>query len=312
MELFRALAALMEPPGDELARLARLVELGPPPSRAEHTELFVLELYPYASVHAGTEGMLGGDARDRIAGFWRALHRAPPPEPDHLAVLLAFHAGLIERSRGARHPLAGASPTGRRHNGGPANPATVADDPRRRWQHARRVFFWEHIASWVFRYLDRVDELAPAFYVRWSALLRQLLAAEAAELGPPQQLPLHLREAPPLPDPDQAGLDEFAGALLAPVRSGAILTRSDVARAARELGLGVRVGERRFMLRSLLGQDAVGTFAWLEAELERRAEAHEAVQIPGHTAIAAFWAGRARAGAATARACLDRLAAARP
>ena len=37
--------------------------------------------------------MLGGEARDRIAGFWRALGLVPPPEPDHLAVMLGLYAG---------------------------------------------------------------------------------------------------------------------------------------------------------------------------------------------------------------------------
>jgi sulfite exporter TauE/SafE len=38
--------------------------------------------------------MLGGAARERVAGFWRAVGLVPPPEPDHLAALLGLAAGV--------------------------------------------------------------------------------------------------------------------------------------------------------------------------------------------------------------------------
>src|SRR2546423_14590407 len=95
MELFRALAVLAEPPErPEVARLAELLDLGEPPSASEYTEPFVFQLYPYPSVYLGAEGMLGGEARDRVAGFLSALGHTPPHEPDHLSTLLATYAGL--------------------------------------------------------------------------------------------------------------------------------------------------------------------------------------------------------------------------
>src|SRR2546423_4691638 len=95
MEIFRALAVLAEPPErPEVARLAELLDLGELPSASDYTETFVFQLYPYASVYLGAEGMLGGEARDRVAGFLAALGHTPPPEPDHLTVLLATYAQL--------------------------------------------------------------------------------------------------------------------------------------------------------------------------------------------------------------------------
>src|SRR5947209_19489328 len=95
MELFRALAVLAEPPErPEVARLAELLDLGKPPSASEYTETFVFQLYPYASVYLGAEGMLGGEARDRVAGFLSALGLAPPHEPDPPSTLLATYAQL--------------------------------------------------------------------------------------------------------------------------------------------------------------------------------------------------------------------------
>src|SRR5918992_4869148 len=96
MELFRALAVLAEPPTEEAARLAEALELGALPSADEYTELFIFQLYPYASVYLGAEGMMGGEALDRIAGFWRALGEMPPAEADHLSVMLALYARLVE------------------------------------------------------------------------------------------------------------------------------------------------------------------------------------------------------------------------
>jgi TorA maturation chaperone TorD len=271
MELLRALGTLAEPPGPATQRLAALLDLGAAPTAAEFTELFALQLYPYASVYAGAEGMLGGDARDRIAGFWRALGEVPPAEPDHLAVLLALYARLAELA------------------------AAEGDDARRDGlDRARATLLWEHLLSWLAPWLDKASEIAPPAYRAWAALLDRALLAEAARTAPPALLPLHLREAPPLPaaeDPD------FDAALLAAVRSGLVLTRADLARTARELGLGVRFGERRFILKALREQDPAAVAGWLAAEA-RRCTARHAARRETLGAVAAFWTARAGATAA--------------
>ena len=274
MELVRALGALAEPPGPEQARIGAALGLPEIPHSSAYTDLFALQLYPYASVYLGPEGMLGGEARDRVAGFWRALQRVPPGEPDHLTVLLAFYAALAEQEE-SESDRAG----------------TLL------WRRSRKALLWEHLASWLFVYLDKLREIAPPFYRGWADLLAEALVAEIGIAGPPDTLPLHLREAPPLLDPRCAGAEAFLRSLLAPVRSGIVLTRADLARAARDTGLGGRVGERLFILRSLFGQDAEGTLAWLEREARG--------WIPKHLSrrgasggVAHFWARRAEATAA--------------
>ena len=277
MEIFRALAVLAEPPErPEVARLAGLLDLGGPPSASEYTETFVFRLYPYASVYLGAEGMMGGEARDRVAGFLAALGETPPPEPDHLSTLLATYARL-------------------------AAPTEETDDvdergARRRagLRAARRAFLWEHILSWLPVYLDRVAEAAPPFYRRWAGLLLSALLEEARACGPPDRLPLHLREAPPASDPRAATADEFLSSLLAPARSGFIITRDDLARAACSLGTAARAGERRFVLKSLLGQDAGGVLAWLSEEAARQALRH-AARRDSLGEVAGWWAARASA-----------------
>ena len=274
MELFRALAVLVEPPGRPgAARVAEALGLGALPEASAYTDLFVFQLYPYASVYVGSEGMLGGEARDRVAGFLAALGHAVPQEPDHLALLLGAYAELSEAE--------GAAGDGRR---------------RESLRRARRALLWEHLLSWLPAYLDKLEQIAPRFYRRWAATLRSALDAEAEDSGRPAELPLHLREARPLADPRESSSDEFLTTLLAPARSGLIIVRDDLARAARELGAGVRAGERRFALRSLMGQDAAGTLSWLAAEADAWHALHQRRRAV-HGAVAEWWAARAAATA---------------
>ncbi|MDT5060523.1 MAG: hypothetical protein QOH63_982 [Acidobacteriota bacterium] len=244
MELFRALAVLAEPPTVKGARVAEALELGELPTADEYTELFIFQLYPYASVYLGAEGMIGGEARDRVAGFWRALGQLPPAEPDHLSVMLALYARLVELETGE-------SDAGRRES----------------WRNARKAFLWEHLVSWLPAvYLTKLIGIASPFYSRWGTLLMRALMEEAATVGQQERLSLHLRDAPGLIDPRSNTLEEFLQSLLTPVRSGGILTRADLTRGARKLGLGLRMGERKFILKAMFAQDAPGVFDWLIEE----------------------------------------------
>jgi TorA maturation chaperone TorD len=254
MELLRALGVLSEPPSDAQQRLASALGLPGGPRDDEYTDVFLFQLYPYASVYLGGEGKLGGEARDRIAGFWRALDLVPPAEPDHLAALLGLYAELAE-------------------HGAPDE-----------W---RRALLCEHLRSWTPPYLSKLEEVAPPFYRAWARLLRDALDAEALTLGPLPTAPLAHREAPTLEAPAEIGGAAFLGQLLAPVRTGVILVRDDLVSIARRLDLGVRVAERRYVLEALLAQDAVGTLRALAAHAAGWAERHESEFWAGRAAAAA-------------------------
>ena len=274
MELFRALAVLAEPPTSNSARIAETLELPDPPDVATHTDVFAFQLYPYASVYLGDEGMLGGEARDRIAGFWRALGQTPPAEADHLSVMLAMYAHLVELE---------------------ANEADALN--RTRWLTARRAFLWEHLLSWLPAYLSKMNDIAPPFYGSWSEMLRAALINEAVAVGR-QELPsLHLRESKGLIDPREGDVEEFLQSLLTTARSGMILVRSDLTRAARRLGIGIRMGERKFMLKSLFEQDGGGVLNWLVEEACGWSERHHHdIEALGKTAE--IWENRATSAAA--------------
>lgn len=242
-ELLRSLARLAEPPGSDCKRLAEILELGASPKASEHTELFVHQLYPYASIYLGTEGQLGGEARDRIAGLWRILGQSSPTEPDHLTILLALYAHLIE--------LEANEPNASKRGG---------------LNQVRAVLLWEHLLSWLPAYLHKLSQLAPQPYHRWSVLLCETLSEEARLLPPPPVLPSHLHEVPQLSDPREVDLKYFLSSLLTPVRSGLILTRADLSRAAQDLQLGLRLGERHFILKTLIGQNAADMLTWLTNE----------------------------------------------
>ena len=94
-----------------------------------------------------------------------------------------------------------------------------------------------------------------------------------------------------MPEPSTCSGEEFLEHLLAPVRTGFILTRSDLIACADALGLAVRAGERRYVLKALLGQEAAPVLDWL-ARLAADAAAGHAVR---DGIIAEFWAARARA-----------------
>lgn len=271
MELFRGLAVLAEPPTPGAVPIAEALDLGALPDATQYTDLFTFQLYPYASVYLGLEGMLGGEAADRIAGFWRALGQAPPSEADHLSVMLAMYARLADLEENESDAV-----------------------QRTRWHSARKAFLWEHLLSWLPVYLAKMIDIAPPFYQRWGEMLLDALLEETRKLGKLEMVSLHLRESQGLVDPRVGDAGEFLQSLLAPVRSGMILVRSDLIRAAQRLGIGIRMGERKFIMKSLFGQDAGGMLDWLVDEASDWTTRHRlCFSALGETA--ALWENKAAA-----------------
>jgi TorA maturation chaperone TorD len=271
MDLMKALGELAEAPGPEQVRTARMLGLPGEPARAEYTDLFVVQLYPYASVYLSNVGHLGGEVQDHIGGFWRILKQPVPRDPDHVATLFSTYAQLTQRVQNGEEQY--------------------LQELARQMRHA---FLWEHIISWILPFSARVRELGSPTYRGWATLVLDALEAEAVQAGQPALLPLHLRKAPPLPvDPD---MNELVDTLFTPARSGVILTRADITRCARDLGIQTRVAERRYTLTTLITQEPARVREWLAAEARRQADQMHSTAEPFRM-IAGHWEQRALATA---------------
>ena len=270
-DLLRAGGVLAEPPGPQHRSLAHLLGI-PEPTGSDWTETFTVQLVPHASIYLGAEGMLGGEASERIAGFWRALRLPVPADPDHLTALLGLYASLIEAQASQ-----------------PAGPRKVL------FGQARAALLHEHLLSWLLAYTYAMSDVAPAPYTAWADLLRESLQAEVGEIGSPERPPAHLRAAPPSAFVDDSP-DAVLAHLLCPVRSGLILARGHLAQLARHGDLGLRLGDRRRVLRALIEQNPATAVTMLADQAQRWAARHRADE-PLCGPIATHWANRADATA---------------
>ncbi len=241
---------------------------------AEHTETFILSCPPYASIHLGAEGKLGGEALDRVAGFWRVIGLTPPNEPDHLSILISLYAEL-----------------------GDAEANSKQEKTTHQLKRVRETLLWEHLWSWVPGYLDAVINLDTKTLTPWANLLAKALHDETHRANPALSLPMALKQAA---DPLTAdSTDGLLDSVIAPIRSGIILTRNDLRDASSRLGVGCRIGERRFTLRSMLEQDPHATVSWLRDESLRWASQHSAHPKVLGGDPRTWWASRALASAST-------------
>jgi hypothetical protein len=260
-ELARALAEVSEHPDPHPGLVA---ELGITADRGDFTELFDFELPAFLSYFLSVGPVLGGEPTERTRGFLAAYlpELRAPALCDHVGFLLAVLAEALEQGA-----------TG-----------------------LARALLWEQLAPVWPLYAEAALAYGPRGYTPWARALAELLATLAGELGTPESLPLHLRNAPEPREPtDVEGLLELC---LSPVLSGVILTRATIAARARDADLPVRYGGRRFAFRSLLEADprtAIALVRRLSAQQDRWR------LPPVFGAIESWWRGRR----ARARAILD-------
>lgn len=276
------LAALAQPPTGRHVEFAAALDLPALANvddwRVAHTETFIQQCPAHASFIVGEGGKIGGEAADRVTDFRRMLGVGAEQGGDNVADLLADYAELV------RH----------------------ADNDERA-QHARAAMLWEHLLSWITPYLDSVVRSAPAPYAQWANLTRDVLYLEAETLSPPARLPLHLRVASAVTNPLQAeSADRAVDRLLAPINSGVVLTRADLARAPAALSSAGVQCSRAATVKHLLEQDGETTLAWLaqEARDQARARAQEQNRLGD---VAVFWSKRAAATAEALAAMANQL-----
>ena len=239
-----------------------------------YTRMFELNVYPYASVFLDPSGMLGGDRRALIGGALAALGFQPgapgSADDDHLATLLQALAALTDRE------------------------VTAADAAgRERARHAQGVLLAEHILPWMPSFTHAVERVGDPFYEAVCRALREALADACDDLALEAASPFAMAAPPSTGDDNdtsrggaeapETSHGNAPGAqtarasrkrpapdgrrhlemLLSPARSGLYLSRHDVQRIGRAIGMPVRRGERAFMLQALL--EAAGEEARVSA-----------------------------------------------
>ncbi|MGO9581262.1 MAG: molecular chaperone TorD family protein [Acidimicrobiales bacterium] len=283
-DLLRALGSVPLSPPSHCQPVLECLGL-PATTGAEHTAVFVLNAQPHAAIYLGGEGKLGGEGLDRVAGYWRAIGLVPPPDADHLGVLLMLYAELADAETTAR------------------NEAT-----RQRLRHVRETLLTEHVWSWAPAYLALVSRLGAPALSDWARMTLSALHREARSLSS-AALALALRTAPePVRLPTER--EQVLDALVSPVRSGILLTHDDLRRAAAVMALGYRAGERRYSLAAMLDQDPLLTLGWLAGHARRWAGLHAGQPpVPGDDPRH-WWARRAAGTAGTLQRLHARAAAA--
>ncbi len=278
MELLRALGVLIEPPATEHRRVAGALGLPPVPDASAYYATVQSQRFPYASVYLGAEGMMGGVARDRVAGFWRALGRDGQEErgraPDHLASLLALLAALGEGAEA----------------GGAAGPGGEAEARCVLLGQAREALMWEHLSPWLGVYLATFRGSSEAYYRAWASILTDAVESIEARMRIPTHLPVVLRQAPVIVDPREQGGAKFIASLLAPVRTGMVVLREDLVRLSDETGMACRAGERRYLLESFFAQNPQATLEWLADHAGRWRDV-----VRGPSVIVRWWRRRSLA-----------------
>jgi hypothetical protein len=195
-----------------------------------------------------------------------------------------------------------------------AEAAAHREAGRRQLRRARDVLLWEHLWSWAPAYLTAVGRLGTPSLGQWAELTLRALAREARQAAAPAALALALRAAPAalgaassVNGRTKDRGDGLLGALLAPARSGVVLTREDLREAASVTGVGYRLGERRYTLEAMLSQDAAATLGWLSDFARRWAGWHAGQQPAAGPDPRHWWADRAARTAATLKDLQSRL-----
>ena len=262
--------------------------------RAEHQQLFGLNVYPYESIFRDRELMLNTAATQRVGALYQACGFRPAARlragaPDHLGIELHLMAELSARA---------------------------AHEQGARVLAARLLH--QHLAAWLPACAEAIRRVARApLYGALAAIATELTLADLEEFAPPPAPRTEMAPDGEAPAP-QAGetaaelrtgeeyaLQAIMRQLLTPDEVGVFISRSDISAISRTLELAAPIAERETMLFGLFS--AAGRFDQVPALLDalggllRQADAAYAQLAATHPAWAAHgraWRARTAAGQA--------------
>ena len=227
---FFARLFLLEPDADALealrtdVRFAGALAIDPRELRVEFTRLFVMNVFPYASVFLDPEVLLNTETTARVQAKYSAADFEPARDvpigaPDHFGVELSFVAHLLSSGR----------------------------------TNAANQFVASEVLSWAPVFLHGVEKNARQDFYRilaqqtrhwlleeidssaWDAFMQR--RTSHAEFG------LRVNE--------EDDLFSVVSFLVAPAQSGIFLSKEDLSRIGRTLELPMSFGDRGLMLKSL-------------------------------------------------------------
>jgi len=217
---------------------------------AERYRVFGLNVYPYAGVFLGADGLMGGTEAEASAAFYaRVKWDAPSHDADHIGMQLGVLAWLTGAEADA---LA---------DGKPGQQARI--------QALRRDVLDRRVLTWLPMLARAVASQESRVYERVIGLALDLAAEDRAELGEGESRPAFVLPTPPdvLADP-KTSLRDIASVLMTPAWAGVYLSREDVGRLARRHHLPSGFTDRKTLLHNVF-RAAVdyGVFAALIADL---------------------------------------------
>jgi TorA maturation chaperone TorD len=213
-------------------------------ARSDLYRLFIKDLPPFASIYLSADGNIGGDSQAVISGIYRALGVPVPNDPDHLSSLFALLSQILVAEAKSIE------------NGSEPELSSVV--------RTRQVLVNDHLLTWLPAYLISAIRVAPQPLSNWVSLCWDALRL----LSPPAEAPGPKDREVCLDQVDNlAKLIDF---LTTPSKSGIILTLSDIETISTEIGLAVRAGTKRMVLKDVFLTEPEGFSEKVEALIRRQ------------------------------------------
>lgn len=254
----------------------------PDQAAADHQQLYGYNVFPFATLFLSPDLLLAGSITEQVSALYVQGTFQPTDQADHLVQELEFLAFLCQAEAGAQ--------------------SGEAVGQILRLHRLQRHFLDTHLLWWLPLFGQAVQMEGQSFASALATLSVEFVLDHRVDLGDDQTDEIHaspLPQPPAILDDAQTGLKEIGAYLLTPVYSGIYISRDQIGRMARSLGLPRGFGERRQMLTNLLrAAGEYDQFPALQAELQAVVGAFQAglnkieMATPGWPPIARIWRDR--------------------
>lgn len=215
----------------------------PDEAAADHTRLFLHNLFPYESIFLDDSGLLGGRVTDGVTAVYTAANFTPTTDatsPDHIGVELAFMAHLCEMERLMIDGLK--SEESERSGPSRFNLQSTINN--------QQSFLQTHLLHWLPPLVLAIRRQGQGFYAALADLVLAFVADHVGTVGARCTVPLPT--VPQLLDNDKTSLKDIAAYLTTPCFAGMVIGRAEVTQLGRAHRLPRGFGDRAQLLVNLL------------------------------------------------------------